>query len=377
MKLHQAEATRYARHLTLPQVGAKGQRKLRNSSVLIIGAGGLGAPLGHYLAAAGVGRIGIADPDRVELSNLQRQVLFTTEDVGEPKAVVATQRLRAMNPHVDVIPYPVRLDRFNAADLMRDYAVVADGTDNFASRYLINDASVLLGIPNVYGSIFRFEGQATVFGVPGGPCYRCLFREPPAPGSIPSCAEGGVLGVLPGIIGSIQAAEVLKLLLGVGSTLSGRLLLLDVLSMQTREVELSRDPACPVCGDEPVITELIDYDAFCGVQRSELPALSPSDVKRLFEGDDPPTLLDVRSRAEYDATNLGGVLVPLPEIPERMHELDHLRTHPLVVLCQSGVRSAQAVRLLNEAGFPEVYNLEGGLSAWEQEFGAAQPDQAS
>jgi sulfur-carrier protein adenylyltransferase/sulfurtransferase len=366
-----SEIVRYQRHLSLPQVGHAGQEALKASSVLVVGAGGLGAPLGLYLAASGIGRIGIVDFDEVDESNLQRQVLFDTPSVGRLKVEAAAERLSALNPYVEIDLHPIRLSPSNALSVMAPYDVVADGTDNFPTRYLINDACVLLGKPNVYGSIFRFEGQVSVFGAPGGPCYRCLYATPPPPESVPSCAEGGVFGVLPGLIGTIQATEVIKGLLGIGHTLAGRLLLIDTLSMQFRSVEVARDPACPVCGDSPTITELVDYDAFCGVPPPEsvvaIPSITPRELMRRLHADDTPLLLDVRTEEERAEASLGGELIPLAELPDRIGELDRTARSGLVVYCRSGQRSAQAVRILLAAGFEGVANLEGGMLAWQRE----------
>lgn len=367
------ELRRYERHLTLPGVGRTGQERLKGASVLIVGLGGLGAPLGLYLAAAGVGRIGLLDADSIEESNLQRQVIFGTPDVGRAKVEVVAERLRALNPHVELDRFPVRLASDNALEVFGPYDVIADGTDNFATRYLINDACVLLEKPNIYGSIFRFEGQVSVFGLPGGPCYRCLYPTPPPPGLVPSCAEGGVLGVLPGLVGTVQATEVLKLLLGIGDSLSGRLLLADSLTMAFRTIELTRDPACPVCGDRPIITELQDYEAFCGVPTgngsTSVPAITPLELARDLESEEPPFLLDVRNPDEYAVANLGGTLIPLGELSERMREIEEEKRRAIVVHCRSGARSAQAVRTLLDAGFEDVRNLEGGLLAWERAIG--------
>lgn len=367
------EMTRYERHLTLPLVGRAGQERLKSASVLMVGLGGLGAPLGLYLAAAGVGRIGLVDADTIEESNLQRQVLFDASAVGRQKIEVTAERLRSLNPHVELDLFPARLTSHNALEVFEPYDVVADGTDNFATRYLINDACVLLGKPNVYGSIFRFEGQVSVFGLPGGPCYRCLYPTPPPPDLVPSCAEGGVLGVLPGLVGTIQATEVLKLLLGIGDSLSGRLLLADSLAMAFRTIELARDPACPVCGERPSITELQDYDAFCGVPsvngEDPIPSVTPLGLARSLASDAPPFLLDVRNADEYAAANLGGTLIPLHELTTRISEIEEARSRAVVVHCRSGARSARAVRTLLAAGFEDVRNLEGGLLAWEREVG--------
>lgn len=367
------ERTRYARHLSLPRVGVQGQERLKDGAVLIVGAGGLGGPLALYLAAAGVGRIGIVDFDVVEESNLQRQVLYRTDEIGRPKVERAAERMSALNPHTKIELHPTQLTRENALDLIGRYDVVADGTDNFATRYLVNDACVLLGKPDVYGSISRFEGQVSVFGTTDGPCYRCLYDTPPPPELVPSCAEGGVLGVLPGLVGTIQATEVLKLLLGIGESLAGRLLLIDALEMKFRELQMARDPSCPVCGEAPTITELVDYEAFCSRGGAPVPVISPTELKWLLESERPPVLLDVRSEEEFAESNLGGELLPLHQLRDRLGELEHLKRRPVVVHCRSGARSEQAVRILREAGFEDVTNLEGGLLAWVRDIGASRP----
>jgi sulfur-carrier protein adenylyltransferase/sulfurtransferase len=366
------EVARYARHIALQEVGWDGQRKLRAARVAVVGAGGLGSPIGLYLAAAGVGTLGIVDYDVVDLSNLQRQVLYATGDVGRKKADVAAARLRQTNPNVDVVTHPVRLTRDNALDVLAGYDVVIDGTDNFPTRYLVNDACVLLGKPYVYGSILRFEGQVSVFGVDGGPCYRCLFREPPPPGLVPSCAEGGVLGVLPGIIGSLQALEAIKLILGRGDTLSGRLALFDALSFRWRELKLRRNPDCPVCGDAPTVTRLIDYDEFCGTgetmseaQAPSMPEITPTELKQRLDDGDPLLLVDVREPFEWDIANLGEYgarLIPLSEVLERAGEIDPAAE--IVLYCRSGARSAGALRQLRSRGYTRIWNLKGGLNRW-------------
>jgi adenylyltransferase/sulfurtransferase len=371
------EIERYSRHLTLPEVGVEGQLRLRSSSVLLVGAGGLGSPLGIYLAAAGLGRIGLVDFDVVDLSNLQRQVLYETQDVGRPKVELARQRLLAINPHVEVEAHPVRLTADNAMDVIAAYDVVIDGTDNFATRYLVNDACVLLEKPNVYGSIFRFEGQASVFWARRGPCYRCLYPEPPAAGAVPSCAEGGVLGILPGVIGSLQATEAIKLLLDRGESLIGRLLLFDALEMRFRELRLRKDPRCPVCGEHPTIRELLDYDVACGVAEPEASTtrdghLGVRELKRRHEAGDRPLLVDVRTPQEWAICRLeGAVLIPLQELPTRIEELD--RSREVVVYCHVGVRSAMAVEYLRQRGFALARNLEGGINAWSVEVDPSMP----
>src|SRR5579864_4642305 len=331
----------------MPEVGMEGQLKLKRARVLTIGTGGLGAPLGLYLAAAGVGHLGLVDFDVVDSSNLQRQVTFTTADVGKAKSEAAKERLSALNPMIDIKSYEARLTSENALDLFRDYDIIVDGTDNFPTRFLVNDACLLLGKPNVYGSIFRFEGQATVFGYPGGPCYRCLYPEPPPPGLVPSCAEGGVLGVLPGIVGSIQAMETIKLILGRGEPLVGRLLLFDALAMRFRELKLKRNPDCPVCGAHPTITKLIDYAEFCGVRGEEAPApastvpeITPRELKARLDRGDNLFILDVREPHEYQICNIGGYLIPLGDLSKRVNELDSSRE--IVAHCRSGKRSAEA-----------------------------------
>ncbi|MGH9684082.1 MAG: molybdopterin-synthase adenylyltransferase MoeB [Candidatus Acidiferrales bacterium] len=372
------EILRYSRHLIMPEVGMEGQLKLKQAKVLCIGTGGLGAPLGLYLAAAGVGRIGLIDFDSVDFTNLQRQVLFGTGDVGRPKIEAAANRLRDLNPEIEIDTFEARLTSENALDILKDYDLVVDGTDNFPTRYLVNDACVLLGKPNVYGSIFRFEGQITIFGYQGGPCYRCLYPEPPPPGLVPSCAEGGVLGVLPGIVGTIQAAETLKLIIGKGEPLVGRLLLFDALAMRFRELKLRKNPGCPVCGDHRTITKLIDYAEFCGVRGEEAPApattapeITPRDLKaRLDRGDD-LFILDVREPHEYQICNLGGHLIPLGDLSRRAGELDTSRE--IVAHCRSGKRSAEAVEFLRQAGFRKIWSLKGGILAWSDEVDPSVP----
>jgi molybdopterin/thiamine biosynthesis adenylyltransferase/rhodanese-related sulfurtransferase len=378
IKLSKEEIQRYSRHLIMPEVGLEGQLKLKRARVLMIGTGGLGAPLGLYLAAAGVGHLGLVDFDVVDSSNLQRQVTFTTADVGKPKSEAAKARLSALNPMIDIVAYDTRLTSENALELFRDYDIIVDGTDNFPTRFLVNDACLLLGKPNVYGSIFRFEGQATVFGYPGGPCYRCLYPEPPPPGLVPSCAEGGVLGVLPGIVGSIQAMETIKLILGTGESLVGRLLLFDALAMRFRELKLRRNPACPMCGEHRTITKLIDYEEFCGIRGEEAPAMTDGipeitakELKaRLDRGDD-LFILDVREPHEFQICNLKGKLIPLGELPRRVAELDS--SHEMVVHCRSGKRSADAIQFLQKAGFKKLLNLKGGVLAWADEVDPSMP----
>jgi sulfur-carrier protein adenylyltransferase/sulfurtransferase len=378
VSLSKEEILRYSRHLIMPEVGMEGQLKLKQAKVLCIGTGGLGAPLGLYLAAAGVGRIGLVDFDTVDFTNLQRQVLFGTSDVGRPKIEAAAGHLRNLNPTIQIDTFETRLTSENALDLFKDYDIIVDGTDNFPTRYLVNDACVLLGKPNVYGSIFRFEGQITIFGAPGGPCYRCLYPEPPPPGLVPSCAEGGVLGVLPGIVGTIQAAETLKLIIGKGDPLIGRLLLFDALGMKFRELKLRKNPECPVCGDHPTVTKLIDYAEFCGLRGEEAPAppttvpeITPRELKaRLDRGDD-IYVLDVREPHEYQICNIGGHLIPLGDLASRVNELDSSRE--IVAHCRTGKRSAQASEFLLKAGFRKISNLKGGILAWSDEVDPSVP----
>lgn len=380
MDLTQDELRRYARHLILPEVGSEGQRKIRATRVLCIGAGGLGSPIALYLAAAGVGRLGIVDFDAVELSNLQRQVLHGTPSVGRLKTESARERIRELNPHVDVVLHEARLTSANALDVIRDYDIVVDGTDNFPTRYLTNDACVLLRKPNVYGSIFRFEGQASVFAPHlGGPCYRCLYPEPPPPGMVPSCAEGGVLGVLPGIIGTIQATEILKLALGVGTTLLNRLLLFDALQMRFREIRVRRDPACPLCGEHPTITGLIDYEQFCGGPKTnEETKMHPDEVtvQEMKEALTNPKLgicvIDVREPDEHRICCVEGVtLFPLSQLPQRFRELDPEQTY--YIHCKAGGRSLKALEFLRQQGFKRLKSVRGGITAWSNEIDPAVP----
>ena len=376
--LSNEEILRYSRHLIMPEVGMEGQLKLKNSKVLLIGTGGLGAPLGLYLAAAGVGKLGLVDFDVVDFTNLQRQVTFGTTDVGKHKSEAARARLSNLNPDIEVLSFETQLTSANALELFKDFDIIVDGTDNFPTRYLVNDACILLGKPNVYGSIFRFEGQATVFGMPDGPCYRCLYPEPPPPGLVPSCAEGGVLGVLPGIVGSIQAMETIKLILGSGDGLTGRLLLFDALGMKFRELKLRKNPDCPMCGKNRTIHQLIDYFEFCGVRGEEapvadlkVPEMTPRELKaRLDRGDD-LYILDVREPHEYQICNLKGHLLPLGELPRRVHELDS--SLEIVAHCRSGKRSAEAVDFLRKAGFRKIHNLKGGILAWSDEVDPSVP----
>lgn len=364
------EIKRYSRHLILPEVGMQGQIRLKQSSALIVGAGGLGNPLAQYLAAAGVGRIGVVDFDVVDLTNLQRQVLFGTGDVGRPKLQVVKERLQAINPNVDVRTYDTRLTSENALDILKEYDVVIDGTDNFPTRYLVNDASVLLGKPNVYGSIFRFEGQASVFWAAKGPCYRCLYAEPPPPGLVPSCAEGGVLGVLPGIVGSVQAIETLKILLGKGDTLVGRLIVFDAMRMRFRELKLRKSADCPICGPNPTIKELIDYEEFCGLrapseQVGEEFRITVEELKEKVDDGGQVVLLDVREPMEWEIARLDkAILMPVAQVPNRVNELS--TADDIVVYCKTGVRSARITNFLRELGFRKVKNLVGGIDAWAE-----------
>ena len=372
--LSHEEALRYSRHLILPEVGAEGQAKLKNARVLLVGAGGLGSPAALYLAAAGVGTLGVVDADRVDASNLQRQVLHGTSDVGRPKTASAADRLREINPHVEVVGFSERLTSANGLDILRPFDVIVDGSDNFPTRYLVNDACVLLGKPDIYGAIFRFDGQASVFGAYGGPCYRCLFADPPPPDLVPSCAEAGVLGVLPGIIGSIQAAEAIKLILGIGESLAGRLLLLDALKLEFRELAIARDPECPVCGTRPTVQALIDYEAFCGMPGTGNGASEVSVRELAAERKQGRKLVvvDVREAHEIAVAAFPGALhIPLRQLPGRMKELDpHL---PIVTLCHSGQRSLRAREVLVAAGFNNVRSVKGGIDAWSREVDPGVP----
>jgi len=355
--------------MIMPEVGAEGQRRLNEARVLCIGAGGLGSPAALYLAAAGIGTLGLVDFDEVDLSNLQRQILHGTKDVGRRKLDSARERLNDVNPSIRIETHECRFTSANAMELVSNYDVVVDGSDNFPTRYLSNDVCVFAKKPNVYGSVFRFDGQTTVFAPNlGGPCYRCLFPEPPHPGSVPNCAQAGVLGVLPGIIGTIQATEAIKLILGVGEPLIGRLLYLDALKMKFREFNLRRDPQCPVCGDSPTITKPIDYEQFCGIQSEiDIPSVSVKELKQKLDADEDFQLVDVREPLEYEMANIDRAkLIPLGELPGRMNELDRKRL--TIVHCHSGQRSAHAVRILREAGFSNVFNLEGGIARWSDEI---------
>jgi adenylyltransferase/sulfurtransferase len=371
------EIRRYSRHLIMPEVGMAGQTALKQASVLLIGAGGLGSPLGLYLAAAGVGRLGLVDFDVVDESNLQRQIIHGTSTLGVSKLESATRRINDLNPYVEVTGYNTGLTSENALEIVRPYDIVIDGTDNFPTRYLVNDACVMLGKPNVYGSIFRFEGQASVFGVKEGPCYRCLYPEPPPPGLVPSCAEGGVFGVLPGIIGTIQATEAIKLIIGKGDPLIGRLLLFDALEMRFRELKLRKNRNCPVCGDHPTVTELIDYQLFCGIVPEQVGLsaenrTTPAELVSALGSPTPPQVIDVREPHEWDIVHLDQArLIPLATLPAHLHEYD--RDASIVVHCKSGARSAKATQLLKDAGFRNVKNLEGGILRWAQEIDSSLP----
>ena len=380
MTLSKDEILRYSRHLIVPEVGMEGQLKLKAAKVLLVGTGGLGAPLGLYLAAAGIGRIGLVDFDVVDFTNLQRQVIHFTKDVGRPKIDSAAEKMQALNPNVEIVKHEVALSSENALGIIKDYDYVVDGTDNFPTRYLVNDACVLLGKPNVYGSIFRFEGQASIFAYAGGPCYRCLYPEPPPPGLVPSCAEGGVLGILPGTIGLIQATETVKLILGIGEPLVGRLLLYDALGMRFRELKLRKNPECPICGDHRTITGLIDYHQFCGVpqqpakQESQLTEseIEVTEVKEKLDRGDKFVLIDVREPHEHQICNIAAAkLIPLGEIGKRLGELDP--EADIVIHCKSGMRSARACGILRAAGFKHVRNMKGGILAWSDQVDPSVP----
>jgi len=384
------QLTRYSRHLILPEMGEEGQKKLLAAKVLIIGAGGLGSPLGLYLAAAGVGTIGLVDFDVVDLSNLQRQILHTNDEIGKPKLDSAEKRIKGMNPDTKVVKHRTKISSENALDIIKNYDVVIDGTDNFPTRYLVNDACVLLNKPNVYGSIFRFEGQATVFPARGGsafggkpkdgPCYRCLYPEPPPPGMVPSCAEGGVLGILPGVIGVIQATEAVKLIIGKGELLVGRLLLYNALDMSFRTLKLRRDKNCPVCGDRPTVTKLIDYEAFCGLKRGEggeavtIPEITVFELKAKMDQKEDFLLLDVREPFENEIAKIpGSKLIPLGELPNRLQELESFKNKEIVAHCKMGGRSAKAVELLQKSGFKKVWNVVGGITEWSNKIDPSVP----
>jgi len=375
------EVARYSRHLIMPEVALEGQKRLKAARILLIGAGGLGSPLALYLAAAGIGRIGIVDFDVVDFSNLHRQVLHGTSDVGRRKLQSAREKLQAINPEVDLDLYETRLSSANALSIFEPYDIVIDGTDNFPTRYLVNDACVLLKKPNVYGSIFRFDGQASVFYPPAGPCYRCLYPEPPPPGEVPSCAEGGVLGILPGLIGCIQATEAVKLVLGKGRTLVGRLLLYDALQMSFQEFRVRRNPKCPMCGDKPTISKLIDYEEFCGMRDNQAPVLQDhllqtettvEELKHRLDEQEKVFILDVRNPEEFQICRIpGSTLIPLPQLPQRLGELD--REREIVIHCKSGMRSLKAQQLLREKGFAKTKNLKGGILAWAERIDRSMP----
>ncbi len=402
--LSRDELTRYSRHILLPEIGIEGQERLKSASVLIVGAGGLGSPLAMYLAAAGVGRLGLIDFDTVDVSNLHRQVMYGESDVGMKKPDAAARRLQDLNAHVQIERHDARLSGDNAIEIIEQYDLIADGTDNFPTRYLVNDACILTGKTNIYASIFRYDGQVSVFGSTDGPCYRCVYPEPPPPGLVPSCAEGGVLGVLPGIVGSIQAAEVLKLICGIGNPLVGRLLLFDALEMQFRTLQVKRDPDCAACGKAPTVTELIDYEDFCAehareeiesditeeemtanksrtlgkklfsaFSRSRVPEMNTYDLKERLDNGTDVLVLDVRTPVEYEMTNIGGTLIPLPELQSRLHELDEHKDREIVVICRSGARSGSAVAMMQQAGFQKVVNLKGGLLAWSDTIDSSIP----
>ena len=371
------EIQRYSRHLIMPEVGMEGQQKLKAARVLCVGTGGLGSPLALYLTAAGVGTLGIVDFDVVDVTNLQRQIIHSTADVGRKKLDSAEEKLKAINPYINIRKFETRLSSENALDIFRDFDIIADGTDNFPTRYLVNDACVLTGKPNVYGSIFRFEGQASVFATEEGPCYRCLYPEPPPPGLVPSCAEGGVLGILPGLVGVMQATEVIKLILGAGEPLIGRLLLIDALGMKFRELKLRKNPDCPACGTHPTVSKLIDYNEFCGIRGEEkpvetgIPEMQVEELKRRLDAGDDLFVLDVREPHEYQICNIGGHLIPLGDLPKRVNELDSSRE--IVAHCRSGVRSGKAVAFLQQAGFKKVHNLAGGILAWADKIDPKMP----
>jgi adenylyltransferase/sulfurtransferase len=393
-KLSNDEISRYSRHLILPEVGMEGQQKLKAAKVLCVGTGGLGAPLALYLTAAGVGTLGLVDFDTVDASNLQRQIIHSTATVGKLKVDSAETALKGLNPYVNVVKHNTMLTSANALEIFKDYDVIADGTDNFQTRYLVNDACVLLGKPNAYGSIFRFEGQASVFATEQGPCYRCLYPEPPPPGLVPSCAEGGVLGILPGLVGVIQATEVIKLILGIGETLAGRLLLIDALGMNFRTLKLRKNPDCPVCGTHPTVKALIDYDQFCGIEKPArvgplevardkavsaapvvdgIPQISVEELQQKLDAKEDFFLLDVREPHEYKIANLGAPLIPVGELEKRVGELSAEKDREIVIHCRSGARSQKAALILKKAGFEQVENLAGGILAWADKIDKTMP----
>jgi molybdopterin/thiamine biosynthesis adenylyltransferase/rhodanese-related sulfurtransferase len=369
------DLSRYSRHLILPEVGTEGQRRIKAARVLCVGTGGLGSPLAFYLAAAGIGTLGLVDFDVVDASNLQRQIIHSTKDIGRKKLDSAEEKLTALNPAINIVKHDTMLSSANALQIMKDYDIVADGTDNFPTRYLVNDACVLLGKPNVYGSIFRFEGQASVFATEAGPCYRCLYPEPPPPGLVPSCAEGGVLGILPGLVGVIQATEVIKLILGKGDSLVGRLLLVDALNMRFRELKLRKNPDCPVCGTNPTVTALIDYEHFCGIVpetpqeknvKNGIPQLTVKQLKARRDAGEDIFLLDVREPYEYQIAQIGGTLIPQNDVPNRLAEIP--RDREIIVHCRSGARSQKIAELLKQSGYKDVVNVAGGILAWSDEI---------
>ena len=369
------DLSRYSRHLILPEVGMEGQRRLKAARVLCVGTGGLGSPLALYLTAAGIGTLGLVDFDVVDASNLQRQIIHSTKDIGRKKIDSAEEKLSALNPAIKIVKHETMLSSANALDILKDYDIVADGTDNFPTRYLVNDACVLLGKPNVYGSIFRFEGQASVFATEAGPCYRCLYPEPPPPGLVPSCAEGGVLGILPGLVGVIQATEVIKLILGKGESLVGRLLLVDALNMRFRELKLRKNPECPVCGINPTVTQLIDYDHFCGIVpeapqeknlKNGIPQITVKELKARRDAGEDIFLLDVREPYEFQIAQIGGKLIPQNDVPQRMAEIP--RNREIVVHCRSGARSQKIAEFLKQSGYNDVVNVAGGILAWADEI---------
>ncbi len=379
-ELSPEELGRYSRHITLPEVGIEGQRRLKAARVLCVGTGGLGSPLAFYLAAAGIGTLGLVDFDVVDSSNLQRQILHSTPDVGRKKVDSAAEKLSALNPALNLVKHETMLTSANALEIVKDYDIVADGTDNFPTRYLVNDACVLLGKPNVYGSIFRFEGQASVFAAKDGPCYRCLYPEPPPPGLVPSCAEGGVLGILPGLVGVIQATEAIKLILGRGEPLIGRMLLVDSLAMRFRELKLRKNPDCPVCGEHPTVTQLIDYQQFCGIApptpeekalTNGIPQMSVQELKRRIDSGDKLLVLDVREPYEYQIANIGGKLIPMNEVPKRLNEID--RDREIIVHCLMGGRSQRVAEFLVQNGYEKVSNLSGGIKAWSEQIDPSVP----
>jgi adenylyltransferase/sulfurtransferase len=373
------DLSRYSRHLILPEVGMEGQRRLKAARVLCVGTGGLGSPLALYLTAAGIGTLGLVDFDVVDSSNLQRQVIHSTKDIGRKKIDSAEEKLTALNPAIKIVKHETMLSSANALDIIKDYDIVADGTDNFPTRYLVNDACVLLGKPNVYGSIFRFEGQASVFATEAGPCYRCLYPEPPPPGLVPSCAEGGVLGILPGLVGVIQATEAIKLILGKGEPLIGRLLLVDALNMRFRELKLRKNPECPVCGTNPTVTALIDYEHFCGIVpevpaattegrivKNGIPQMTVKELKARRDAGDEIFLLDVREPYEFQIAQIGGKLIPQNDVPNRLAEIP--RDREIIVHCRSGARSQRIAEFLKQSGYQDVVNVAGGILAWSDEI---------